>query len=163
VRIPCDGFEFEFPDAVNGFIFDQQNSAHPTFHGLSHAMKAVDMVVELEECYLFIEVKDFRNDVDLKTGDGFNKLKSALKYKFRDTFVYRWAEGITEKPIRYLCLLSLDDALTTRLASDLKHELPCGRPVSRWNRDMALSCVVLNLEAWNRNFPGWPASRCDNS
>lgn len=159
MKIPCDGFEFEFPDAVDGVIFDQKDASHPDFHGLSHAMKAVDMIVELEECYLFIEVKDFRNDDDLKSGDGFKSLKRDLKYKFRDSFVYRWAEEMTEKPIRYLCLLSLDDALTTRLSKDLKHELPCGQPVRRWNRNLAKSCVVLNIEAWNRNFPKWPVRR----
>lgn len=158
--IPCDGFEFDFTDAVDGFVFDQQDSSHTKFHGLSHAMKAVDMVVELEECYLFIEVKDFRSDDALKTGDGFNKLKSVLKYKFRDSFIYRWAEKIPEKPIHYLCLLSLDNALTTKLAKDLKHELPCGCPISRWSRDLAASCVVLNFDAWNRNFSKWPVCRC---
>lgn len=162
MRIPCDGFEFDFTDALDAFVFDQQDSAHVKFHGLSHAMKAVDLVVELDECFLFVEIKDFRTDDDLTTGDGFSKLKSALKYKFRDSFVYRWAEDIAAKPIHYLCMLSLDNALTTRLAKDLKHELPCGRPIGRWQRDVAASCVVLNPEAWNRNFPKWPVCRCDN-
>ena len=86
--------------------------------------------------------------------------RGVLKYKFRDSFVYRWAEDVAEKPIRYLCLLSLDDALTARIAKDLNRELPCGRPIRRWNRDVVQSCIVLNLTAWNRNFPRWPVRRC---
>lgn len=160
MKIDCDGFAFEFPDAVDGFVFDQQDAAHPAFHGLSHAMKAVDLVVELPECHLFIEIKDFRTPDDLAPGDGFNKLKASLKYKFRDSFIYRWAEKAPPKPIHYVCMISLDNALTTRLAKDLNRELPSGRPIARWKRDLAASCVVLNPEAWNRNFPKWPVRRC---
>jgi hypothetical protein len=159
VKIQCDGFEFDFTNALEACVFDQQQADHPAFHGLSHAMKAVDLVVELTECYLFIEVKDFRNPGEVALGDSFNKLKLSLKYKFRDSFVYRWAEEKPIKPIHYLCLVALDNALSLRLDQDLKRELPCGRPINRWQRDVAASCVVLNFEAWNRNFPKWPVCR----
>lgn len=59
MKIEADGFEFQFTNAVDAFRFDEKDKAKPHFHGLSHAMKAVDLVVELPTDYLFIEVKDF--------------------------------------------------------------------------------------------------------
>ena len=57
--VECDGFEFDFTDALDVFIFDEKDKQKTNYHGLSHAMKAVDIVVELQDYYLFIEVKDF--------------------------------------------------------------------------------------------------------
>ena len=47
MRIEADGFEFDFPDALDAFCFDEKDKTKPHFHGLSHAMKAVDLVIEL--------------------------------------------------------------------------------------------------------------------
>ena len=69
-------------------------------------MKAVDFIVELLDCYLFIEVKDpqapqtpkpSRNEFlrRLKSGE----LDQDFKYKYRDSFLYEWASGRTNKPI----------------------------------------------------------------
>lgn len=68
MRVEADGFAFDFPDALHAFRFDEQDKTQPHFHGLSHAMKAVDLVVELPENYLFIEIKDFHapDDYDFK-------------------------------------------------------------------------------------------------
>ena len=41
-------------DAVSARKFDGDS------HRLSHCMKAVDFIVELPDCYLFIEFKDLR-------------------------------------------------------------------------------------------------------
>ena len=59
MKVRADGFEFDFPDALEAFVFDEKDKTNPRFHGLSHAMKAVDLVVELPGDTLFIEVKDF--------------------------------------------------------------------------------------------------------
>ena len=91
MRMTVDGFDFDFMDAIDAFVFDEKDKNLPTYHGLSHAMKAVDIIVELENDYLFIEVKDFYSPDDYKNGDCFNHLRNVLKYKYRDTFLYRWA------------------------------------------------------------------------
>lgn len=153
--ITVDGFEFDFQDAVDVFIFDEQDKGKVSFHGLSHAMKAVDLVVELEHDYLFIEVKDFHTPDDYKNGSYFNHLRESLKYKYRDSFLYRWAENKVDKPIRYLCLLTLDNALISRMNKEIRKQLPTGQPISRWQRAMAHSSVVLNENRWNENFPKW--------
>ena len=172
MRIEADGFEFHFPDALDVFCFDEKDKKKPRFHGLSHAMKAVDVVVELPANYLFIEIKDFHaaDDYDFKRAvsaaqrherqDSFNHLRDVLKHKFRDTWLYRWAEGKADKPILYLCLLEkLDSALLLVLGKELKRQLPVGAAGPRWSGALVQSCAVLNLERWNANFPRWPVAR----
>jgi len=97
-----DGYTFDFSDALNAFVFDEKDTSKPTWHGLP--MKAVDILVELKDAYLFIEIKQY-DDIDefntllaadeeeqKKRRDGFKWLKNYLKYKYRDTFLYRYAE-----------------------------------------------------------------------
>ena len=55
MRIAVDGFELDFTDAIDVFVFDEADSTKPRYHGLSHAMKAVDLIVELETAYLFVK------------------------------------------------------------------------------------------------------------
>ena len=171
MKIEADGFEFHFPDALDVFCFDEKDKTQPHFHGLSHAMKAVDLVVELPTDYLFIEIKDFHaaDDYDFKRALDtaqrddrqacFNHLREVLKHKFRDTWLYRWAEGKVDKPIRYLCLLTLDNALLSVMGKELQRQLPVGSAGPRWSGALVQSCVVLNLARWNANFPRWPVAR----
>ncbi|WP_300460127.1 hypothetical protein [Desulfobacula sp.] len=159
MKMTVDGFDFEFEDAIDVFVFDEKDKNLPNYHGLSHAMKAVDLIVELENDYLFIEVKDFNEPDDYFDGNYFNHLREVLKQKYRDTFLYRWAENKINKPIRYLCLLTLDNALTSRMNKEIKKQLPVGRPISRWEKAIAQSSVVVNIDRWNHNFPKWPVNR----
>ena len=159
MKMTVDGFDFEFEDAIDVFVFDEKDKNLPNYHGLSHAMKAVDLVVELENDYLFIEVKDFNEPDNYFDGNNFNHLREVLKQKYRDTFLYRWAENKINKPIRYLCLLTLDNALTSRMNKEIKKQLPAGRPISRWEQAIAQSSVVVNIDRWNHNFPKWPVNR----
>ena len=90
MKISADGFEFDFTDALDAFIFDEADKTKSNFHGLSHAMLAVDIIVELDDAYLFIEIKSFYNP---KTNEqiepNFKEKKNDLKYKYRDTWIYR--------------------------------------------------------------------------
>ncbi|MCD4719520.1 MAG: hypothetical protein K8S13_06625 [Desulfobacula sp.] len=159
MKMTVDGFDFEFEDAIDAFVFDEKDKHLPNYHGVSHAMKAVDLIVELANDYLFIEVKDFHDPDEYQDGDYFNHLRESLKYKYRDTFLYRWAENKIDKPIRYLCLLTLDNALITRMNKEIKKQLPVGRAISRWEQSIAKSSVVVNIERWNNNFPKWSVRR----
>ncbi|MDD5204637.1 MAG: hypothetical protein PHS17_04410 [Desulfobacterales bacterium] len=159
MKVAVEGFEFDFQDAVDAFVFDETDPDCPTCHGLSHAMKAVDLIVELENDYLFVEVKDFHRPDEYLNGDHFNHLREVLKYKFRDSFLYRWAEQKIDKTIRYLCLLTLENALISRMNKEIRQQLPLGRPIIRWQREIAHGCAVLNQERWNHNFPKWPVTR----
>lgn len=170
--VVADGYRFNFKDAINVFKFDDTDPASQTFHGAP--MKAVDIIAELSDVYLFIEVKEYpaSYDPDAITGEKACSeidcqkrpkhsewLKNTLKYKFRDSFLYRYAENKTEKPVYYLCLLNFDNALNSVMQKNLRNELPVGKASARWVKTLAQSCQVLNLEAWNRNFPKWPAQK----
>ena len=170
-EVEADGFLFKFEDAIEAYVFDEKDRSKPTFHGLP--MKAVDVVAEFEEAYLFVEIKDFddpqiydistsSNDDEEKQAskDCFKLLKNYLKYKYRDTFLCRYAEQKVDKPVHYVCLLvNFDNALASRMKKDLHPELPVGRKSKRWSGEIARSCQVVNLEGWNRNFTGWPVQR----
>ncbi len=184
MKIVADGFEIDFSDAIDAFVFDEKDSSKPTFHGAP--MKAVDVIVEFEDVYLFVEIKDFHDPsiFDIRTtkhadiqnqvqeqplsqdqkNDNFKWLKNYLKYKYRDSLLYRYAEDKADKPIRYICLLSFETGLNCVVAKVLKQELPIRRPRTstgqvRWVRDLVLSCEVINLAVWNKTFPKWPARK----
>lgn len=174
MKVRADGFEFEFPGALDAFVFDEKDKAQPRFHGLSHAMKAVDLVVELPTDTLFIEVKDFHapDDYNFKAAatddeqgqrrERMNHLRDVLVHKFRDTWLYRWSErtaGMPHKPVRYLCVLTLDNGLLGTVRKELSHALPAGRVGPRWHHELAAACVVLNPQRWNSAFPAWPMTR----
>ncbi len=59
MKIEADGFSFDFTDAIDAFVFDEKDKKKPHYHSLSQAMKALDLIVELDNDYLFIEIKDF--------------------------------------------------------------------------------------------------------
>jgi hypothetical protein len=158
--------QFDFTNAVHGFVFDQMKPAQPNYHGIS-AMHRVDFVVELDEATLFIEVKDPSNpkaqakglaDFHAELNDG--TLSSTFASKFMDSFVYRWAEGKVDKPIHYISLVTLDAPLLLNLADEVVKKLPPpGKPVARWQRSFIESCQIFNLTTWNENFPKWPVTR----
>jgi hypothetical protein len=136
MRIEADGFAFDFTDALDAFIFDEKDRSKPTFHG--QPMKEVDVVAEFEGAYVYVEVKDFDDpeiyngksaddidETDLRTRhDHFKWLKNYLKYKYRDSYLFRHAENKVDKPIHYICLLNFDNALNVRMKKALSQELP---------------------------------------
>jgi hypothetical protein len=164
-----DGFSFDFTDALDLFVFDEKERSKPTYHG--QPMKAVDIVAELPGAYIYVEIKDFHdpdmyneslasNDEEaLAIRDHFKWLKSYLKYKYRDSFLFRHAEQKVDKPIHYICLLTFENALNTAMRKALQKELPVGLASRRWKQEFVHSCEVVNLERWNKNFPKWPVSR----
>jgi len=172
MRVEADGFTFDFKDALNAFVFDETDRNKPTYHGLP--MKAVDLVAEFKEAYIYVEIKDFydpdrynealavdNDDLGAKCKP-FNYLKNSLKYKYRDSYLFRHAEHKVDKPIHYICLLSFENALNITMQKALTQELPVGVASStRWKQAIVKSCQVLNLDRWNKNFPKWPVHRVD--
>ena len=166
MKVDADGFSFDFTDALDAFVFDEKNKAKPTYHG--QPMKAVDIIAEFPDAYLFVEMKDFDDPATYDTKDfsteeelkakrdGFKWLKNYLKYKCRDSFLFRHAEEKVDKPIHYICLLTFDNALNTAMLKALQRELPVGLASRRWKHDIVKSCQVVNVAKWNENFPKWP-------
>lgn len=171
--VVADGFEFRFSDAIDAYVFDEKDCNKPTFHGAP--MKGVDIVAEFDDAYIYVEIKDYDdpsaydvakalNDEERKgRQDSFKWLKGYLKYKFRDSHLYRYAEGKVDKPVHYICVLTFDNALNSRMLNELKRELPVGQKPKRWTKALAKSCQVVNLDKWNEVFPKWPARRLDST
>jgi hypothetical protein len=167
--VEVNGFEFHFTDAVDAFIFDEKDRTKPTFHGVP--MKCVDVIAEFADAYVYVELKDYddssvydihRMPIDDEKNsrqDHFNWLKNYLKYKFRDSYLYRHAEDKVDKPVCYICLINFDNALNSRMQKSLKQELPVGKASPRWVKSLVTSCHVVNVDKWNENFPKWPVTR----
>jgi hypothetical protein len=152
---------FDFRNALSGTKFDDQN------HGLSHCMKAVDLIIETTDKVLFIEVKDpQRPQAQQKDREKFlDELKSEklinenLVVKGRDSFLYRFAAGEVsriKKPIHYYVLIAqdtLDSAMLIQLTDKLRKAIPTSGPNNkRWQSPFIEECAVFNLKTWNINL-----------
>lgn len=149
--------EVDVPAAVSALKFDDAST-----HGFSHCMKSVDFIFELHDRWLFVELKDpdgappqFPAAAKFLADLGQGKLDEDFVRKFRDTFLYRWAEGVPDKPVQYLVLVAaagLTDADLMARTDALKRKLPVGRGRSgRWQREVAQGALVLNLSAWQKH------------
>jgi hypothetical protein len=162
--------EFNFSNTIQAFKFDEKEPTSPHYHGASHCMKAVDFIVEREHDWLFVEVKDFNGTnqtqpSDLNSSEKRKRLLESLKGKYKDTFLYRWAEGkIDDKPIHYVCLVEWnDEALTSLLMKELKQQLPIGLISDRWQNELLKSVIVVNMAKWNVHFAESPVTRTSST
>lgn len=164
-QVECDGYRFKFPGALAAFKFDSTEPDDPYYHGVP--MKAVDVVAEFENAYVFIEIKNFHNidkydegtaesKEDLQDIRGaYNTLKSVLKYKCRDSLLFRVAENKAYKPVHYICLMNLNPSTLHGLAKVLSKELPVGYASTRWKRPLVVSYSIINEFLFKRLFPHW--------
>jgi hypothetical protein len=110
-------------------------------------MKAVDLIIETTNDYYFVEVKNLRSSKhDYSEIKAHKKLVEVLKYKFRDSFIYRYAENKIDKTIHYICLLELDKPLLTWVKKELKQQLPVTINTKRWQRPLLKSVQVIDSE-----------------
>lgn len=155
-KIKTDGFEFDFPGALDVYEFDDEDSTSPHYHGFPE-MKAVDIVVEMSDVFLLIELKDFYNPVRGTPAAPPSRLESDLKYKLRDSFLYQWAHGGISKPIVYICVMDhLDSAMMSQLASNLGKKIPDEDhlPIG-WSKSFVKSTIVLDHISWNASLSRW--------
>ena len=148
--------------AVSARKFDDD-----AIHHMSHCMKAVDFIIELDDRYVFIEFKDPQHpNAQERSRRQFTSkfqrggLDDDLAYKYRDSFLYEWASGRAEKPIDYFVLVALDTLTSGDLmqrTDALRSKLPLRGPDgSPW--PIARTCAVFNLDSWNRSFPEYSVS-----
>ena len=157
--------QISLPDNASFRRFDDSNS-----HGLSHCMKAVDYIIDLDDRIVFLEFKDPDHPkAKMKKRDAFfeelrsGKIDSDLKTKFRDSFLYEWAYGRTEKPIYFWVLIGADKLDSTQLLNRteaLKRQLPLNGPGGKpWKNVFVSGCMVMNLDSWNKQLVKFPATR----
>ena len=152
------------PEGMEGARFDGRG------HEASHCMKAVDFVVEAPDRALFIELKDPEHPKahPVSPADYLGgKLVDDLIGKFRDSFLYRWARHQTTKPVYYYVVVAIESLTSTELAAQtdiVRRRLPvrAAMPAS-WERALVEDFALLNVAAWNRNFPTFGLSRLSES
>lgn len=159
-----NSLEIRLPAEATGRRFDGDD------HSLSHCMKAVDFIIELPDRIYYIEIKDpdqTANEVRRKQFSdelSSGKIDEELKTKFRDTWIYEWAERrIAGKPIYYLILIAFEQLTAAELSArkaGMERKLPILGPNKRnWQRPFVIGCAVFNLAAWNRTFANMPIRR----
>ena len=154
---------FTFNGALSAVKFDDG-----TAHGLTHCMKAVDFVVEFQNYYVFVEVKDpYHPNAQSQAVQAFSaKLQSGelcndLVAKYRDSFLYRWAEEKVDKPVNYFILLSMSFLSSTALMQqghNLRAKLPL-KQSQRWTKPIVAACAMFNIHSWNQQLAQWPVRR----
>ena len=137
-------------------------------HGLT-CMKAVDFLVELQDRFLFIELKDPQSAPSQQLINEYierfqnQQLDQDLKYKYRDSFLYEWTARRANKDCYYYVLVALKILKSAQLlqrTDALKRALPEGLPSqSQWTRPIVHGCGVFNICKWNRRFPDYPVRR----
>ena len=159
--------QIALPTAATGRKFDD------VAHGLSHCMKAVDFIVEHENQVYFVELKDPEDPSALaERGVGsaayINKFRSGeidtdLKIKFRDSWLYEYAQGRVNRPIIYLVLIGASTLSAAELLARtdaLKRQIPVFGPSDRpWVKPFVTGCAVMNIAAWNKALPQFPVGR----
>lgn len=139
-------------------------------HRLSHCMKAVDFVLELPDCYRYIEVKNPARGIDPEaSAEAYlgrftsGQVDLTLIQKYRDSLLYEWAAGRADKPIDYLVLVALDtieDAQLLDRQEELHRLLPVRLPSgARWKRRFVRHCGVFNIASWNLTYPQYRVER----
>lgn len=171
--ISADGYTFRFgDDVVDAFVFDSKEH-----HGGMNAMKAVDIIAEFPNEYLFIELKKYdaaRGGIEfrcplwddkslikdycpLATNPGkrdkasVKRIAHDLRRKYCDTLLFCYAEDKLNKNVNYICVVEgCDSAQTLQLQEILKNAMPKGIPAdSRWVRPIVKNVAVVNVATWN--------------
>ena len=157
-----EGYRFDIPQALQMYKFDETNNISPFYHGVS-VLKAVDVMVEMPKCYVWIEIKYYDDEIitelkkernQVKQNDTYHTkswLRNNLLHKYRDTFLYRYAENKLDKPIVYICLLNFDKALKSYFRGELQHYIPCDIPTKRWKKSIIDALIVVDENDWKHN------------
>ncbi|SET11345.1 hypothetical protein [Prevotella sp. kh1p2] len=168
MTVTIDNFEFDIPQAIQLYKFDQSDKLSPNYHGVS-VLKAVDVMIEMPEFYAFIEIKEYAkpeisNMLEHKwmgKWSSTNWLKNNLLHKYRDTFLYRFCENKIDKKIKYICLLNFDSALLSQFKNILKKEIPVGnKNTHRWSKVLLDQLIVTNADGWNRKLTTFGLGTC---
>ncbi|MTK11717.1 MAG: hypothetical protein F8N39_06380 [Clostridiaceae bacterium] len=153
-------FRFDFSNALSKYKADD-----PTLNGLG----GVDFVVELNDKFLFIELKDIENSKvpAEKKKEWIEKLKVNkenlflidLGVKFKDTLIRGWArEENFDKPIWYLIIIQLkelDAVQKIKLTEDLTGKLPTTLKAKfGFKKEIKIKQrMILSIEEWKEKFP----------
>jgi hypothetical protein len=143
---------FDFPEADSQEPFDDEATFGTT------TIQPVDFIVDIDERYVFIEVKDHDNPVAknqqailAKLRDG--RLIRKLAGKYRDSRFFFEFQQRSPKPVHYVVVLSwaaVDNALLLAKTEELKLAIPISHASHRLS--CLDQCIILNLEQFKKRF-----------
>lgn len=162
---------FDFSAAIKSDRFDDEDT-----HKMSHCMKAVDFIVEWDNEFWFVEVKDPSNS-KIPSGIKRDKLEdfiakmdnetlfsNELGPKIKDSFLYlHLTKRLQPKPMKYLVLLAignLDPGLLLRSTEGvIRSSCLSGPDNSGWENPYVEKVIVLNEQTWNKILKQCPVKR----
>ena len=144
---------FDVSSAINAERFDDKK-----LHGNKSTIKRVDFIIEHNEEFIFLEIKDpdmpgAVNPEHFREQLLGGSLIPELAGKYRDTLFFTSLRKEYEKRIAYvvlICMNSLDDALLLAKTDALKGAIPITH--KSWAHDSLYSCVILKLEAYKKAY-----------
>lgn len=153
---------FDVSSAIKAEKFDDNK-----IHGTKSTIKRVDFIIEHEDSFIFLEVKDpdipgAANPENFREQLCGGELIPDLAGKYRDTLFFTSLRKEYEKPINYVVLVSmesLDNALLLAKTDVLKRALPMTH--KSWSKKSVNSCIILKLDAYKKHFGAdsvWRAS-----
>lgn len=137
-------------------------------------LKFVDFIVELDDKFLFIELKDPDNPrtppekrVKYLEQMRSSELARDLGQKVKDTLLFEWACDVTiNKPIHYIVVIEAsfaDPATLLALSDKVKGHFPLKFPKKTpIKRPVFESFSLISLAQWNAHFLQFPAIRISN-
>ena len=146
-------FEFDFSNSIRAFVADK-----PQYHGLS----AVDFIVETDDKFLFIEVKDPDHPYALKFGNPaefIEELKKPVKLtgKFKDSLLKELAKGMVfQKPVVYILILEwskLDAAQRRKIFENIRNTIPRFKEDYFSTVKSATFLPLFNINGFQVKFP----------
>ena len=144
---------FDVTTAINTEKFDDNK-----LHGNKSTIKRVDFIIEHNNEFVFLEIKDpdmpgAANPAHFMGQLSGGNLIPDLAGKYRDTLFFTSQRKAYEKRIAYvvlICMNSLDDALILAKIDALKGAIPMTH--KSWSQDALYSCVILKLDAYKKAF-----------
>ena len=137
-----------------------------------YGLAGVDFIIEVESHVFFVELKDMKSMGAKRHGNtghyvGNNqekdKLKEALRKKFRDTWIY-W-RAMEESHKRIFCISFIESDIGgydfySGMSKTLKKILPVSQhQPCVWKAGLFENAVILDLNKWNNQFPDLPMRR----
>ena len=156
-------FSFNFEKSILSVKAD-----NPTFNGLG----GVDFIIELEDRFVFVEVKDLEDKrvPPEQRAEWVRKLKIGkdnpflidMGIKFKDTVLRKWANNEEfDKPIWFTVILQLNDmdaAMKIKLSEDLSGKLPtCIGEKYGFKKNLRIKRrEIISVDDWQNRYPEFP-------
>lgn len=155
---------FDFSKAISAKQVDRPDRE------LAECSSTIDFIVELENCLLFIEVKDpdHPRATEKAQRKFLNKMTALelareLAKNSRDSFFYEYTMGQIDKPIVFVALIELPSVHLIDMAPSDEELRKCllvnKSPSMPDNGLMVKNSIIMDIAMWNNKFTDFPVTR----